>query len=150
MATKTAAKKGASKAKPAKLNPSELKLLLGLKEKFTDINGKEHSLVPLTMADQMDLEEEMKASIEEIGADAENFQGKDVLFILWLSLRKEGLTADEIDAEQWTHKSPRAVGNMFGPTVEGATLMVNCFTALMILSGYIDLDEKTGEVTRKN
>lgn len=101
-------------AAPSAEVKTELGQVLGLERgKFLDARGKIQTLYPLTLADYSDIEKEY-GSYEKLIASN---KATDSIFLIWLSLRKGGLTEDEMDAayedsKKW--KLPRiAVGKMF-------------------------------------
>lgn len=76
---------------------------------FTDQHGIVHRLHPIDLNDMVELEETC-GSLEQIVVKGGL---KEALFVLWLSLRKDGLTPEQIDREEWTITT-KTVGRMFG------------------------------------
>lgn len=92
-----------------KKEPTDLQIVTGDGIRFKDKNGKEHYLSPLDLTDLRDYERKL-GSLRTL--NAENSKFDDVLFLLWLSLRKEGLTQDEIERRNWK-LTEDGVGRMF-------------------------------------
>ena len=107
---------------------NDLAAQLGVKTvKLVDKDSVEHRLPPLDMEDMSDLE-------EILGEDwLQENKLRAVSRILWTSLRKEGLSREDLVARKWKLK-PQEVGMMFdarhGPIIRAAV------TDLLIASGF--------------
>lgn len=66
-----------------------------------DRNGKEHQLPPLDIADFVEYEDRMKASVLDAGKMA--FRLTDLVFLLFLSLRKEGKSIEDVMRRNFTY-----------------------------------------------
>lgn len=56
--------------------------------------GKEHELCPLSLADLVEYEDKTGASLLAVERD---FKLKDLAYLLYLSLRKEGLSPEQVE-----------------------------------------------------
>lgn len=108
----------------------ELAEITGLsKFEFKDVKGKKHSLVPLDLKDLVDLETKF-GSLAKLGKTE---KVEDILHILWLSLRKEGLNDEQIDREKWI-VTVSNVGRMF--QLGDIASLMDVVEKLYILSGF--------------
>jgi hypothetical protein len=85
-------------------NPSsgseELATIVGDSLEITDALGKKHKLRPLDLQDLSELERKL---VEVETQDMGRWTTETAMFIVWLSLRKEGLSAEDIDRENWRY-----------------------------------------------
>jgi len=77
--------------------------------KIRDKNSKEHIIAPLDLSDLIEYEDKMGYSILN---RTKEIKIRDIAYILYLSLRKEGLSADQIEHRQFTY-TERQVWTMF-------------------------------------
>lgn len=115
---------------------NELSKALGLESsEFIDARGNKHRLCPLDMSDIAELERKYKG-LQNL-ATAQTVD--DLLFVLWLSLRKDGLSEHEIDNEKWK-LTVKQVGRMFPAGDKGE--MGKAVVALYRVSGFPEKDVK--------
>lgn len=79
---------------------SELKELLGLEQgdRF-EIDGKSYQLLPLSLGDVADAEDRLGPVTTWANRQ---WSMKDTTFLLWLSVRKTGLSQEQIEPGQWS------------------------------------------------
>lgn len=63
-----------------------------------DKNGKEYHLCPLDLQDMVDFEDRTGHSILDV---AERFRLKEVAYLLYLSIRKDGVSDADLDARKF-------------------------------------------------
>jgi hypothetical protein len=96
-----------------------------------DKDGVEHRLMPLTLADVIDFEDNIGVSIYEI-AKAE-IKMKNLIHVLYLSLRKSGCTKDEIRERRYKMKE-RDVQEMFDLSFLKSAIPI--FADILAISGF--------------
>jgi hypothetical protein len=86
-------------------------IISGAPQKITvkDSRGREHELCPLNLADLVEYEDETGASLL---SEKREFKLKDLAFLVYLSVRKEGLGEDKIAKRDFVH-TKLAVFSMF-------------------------------------
>lgn len=99
--------------------------------KVKDKKGKEHILKPLDLADLIECEEKKNINILSLGEN-DRLGLKDVCYLLYLSIRKEGLTEEEV-ANSNFKITERDVYLMFD--LGFIAQSVDVFTELLTISG---------------
>lgn len=124
----------------------DLKDMLDKKEvKFKDVEGKEHTLKALNLMDLSDFQDKF-GNFEKLKDEA-YLKIKFHLYVLWLSLRKNGLTQEEINKEEWKIGLQTVAGYL--PTKIDE--LVNLTNKLFAISGLINIpDEKEKDIQEKN
>lgn len=130
-----------SDATAAKQADNDLRILVtgtGHKVILKDRFGKEHTLLPLDMADMCEYEAKLGQSL--LTANLSALHVKDILFMLFLSLRKEGLSVEDIDRGAFKI-TERDVQRMFDLSM--ITKIAEVFIDLLRVSGYDVKEEET-------
>jgi len=96
-----------------------------------DATGKKWDLLPLDMTDIMDYERLVGQSLFD--ADMRTVKIREILCLLYLSLRKTGLSKADIEAEKWVWPNERACMRLFSGEVIMKTPEI--FAALLRISG---------------
>lgn len=101
-----------------------------------DKNGNQHPLQPLDLSDIIEYEEKMGQSILD---GARTLRMKDVAYLLYLSLRKEGLGAEEVVSRKY-RLTERHIYTLFnlGFLANSATFLLD----ILRISGF---EMKSGE-----
>ncbi|NOS67917.1 MAG: hypothetical protein HOO67_06190 [Candidatus Peribacteraceae bacterium] len=98
--------------------PSPLAVLAKRLGHQIEIGGKQFTISPFTVSELADLD-------DRLGGIAGNMQElmkiKNMLFFIWLGVRKTGLTQDQIDNQEWAFNE-RRIGSLMGPN-DGEKLM---------------------------
>ncbi len=108
-----------------------------------DRDGKEWTLLPLDLSDIVDYEESVGASLfsESLG----QIHAKEIMFLMYLSLRKTGCTEADLEAKKYAFPGYRAFLRRFDVGAFVASVMT--LPALLQMSG---LDqEKSAENPQK-
>lgn len=76
-------------------------LVIGTPEKvqIVDRKGNKHTLHPLTLADLIDYEDHVGGSL--FGADLSRITLKNIAYLVYLSLRKEGTSDSDVEAGRY-------------------------------------------------
>jgi hypothetical protein len=133
----------------AKTNPKvpgttdELRLLTkGTLDRVTikDKSGNEHLLAPLDIADILEYEEKVGQSL--LSGDLSQIRTRHIVFLLFLSLRKAGCSAADIDARKFKYTSETQVYRLFDLKVLNQSVAL--FVDIMRISGLeLKLPEET-------
>lgn len=115
---------------------NDIGLQIGSKTvRITDKDGKEHVLSPFDIEDLADLEEMLGEDWLQMG------RLRGVTRILWVAMRKEGLSREDVVARKWRMK-PAEVGMLFdvrhGPMIRAAV------TDILVASGYERKPQSSG------
>lgn len=102
-----------------------------------DRHGVEHQLLPLDMSDMCEYEAKLGQSL--LTANMGALHIKDIFFLLYLSLRKEGLSLDEIDKGAFK-VTERQVQRMFDLAMIEKSAEV--FLDLLRVSGFSMKEDK--------
>ncbi len=101
------------------------------KVKIKDKEGKVHELPPLDLADLIDLEERTGISVLGMSENTD-MKLKDMCYLLYLSLRKEGLSPEQISKKNWT-LTERQIYMMFD--LNFLKNSISIFLELLAISG---------------
>lgn len=121
---------------------TRLKVLLGTNTaKVTLRSGSEINLYPLRLTDLADLEDKLGMSMTEVFGQSKTFKINHLILILWLSVRRDGLTKEQISKQQWK-VTERDVGEWFDFSDVGE--LIDVMQAVFSLSG-LEMQLKNGE-----
>lgn len=123
--------------------PNELAIILGTTETFKDFFGKEHKLYPLEMADVIDITEKY-GGIEALDRLSKL---EDVIYLVWLSARKDALSDEEIEDKKWKLKTT-TVARWFG-MAQGDVLLEVLNKILKISGLTLAINEDKGKNEKK-
>lgn len=96
-----------------------------------DKDGKEHRLNPLSIGDVIDFEENIGASLFNIMNAA--MHAKHLIFLLYLSLRKEGRSKEDVLNRKYTYTQSQ-VREMFDMAI--LPKMLPIFNEILMISGF--------------
>lgn len=103
-----------------------------------DVNKTKHRLLPLTVKDLIDFEDRLGVSIMQIMSA--NLTIKHIFFLLYLSIRKEGCSAEDIKLRKYKYTEDE-IGEMFD--LSFVRLAVPIFTNLLNISGFRKKEKET-------
>lgn len=106
--------------------------------------GKDHRILPLSIHDLIEFEDEIGTSIFNI-MNA-NLGMKQIFSLLYFSLRKEGLSEQDIEAKKWKYTRSQ-LGNMFDLRL--LTSAIGLFNDLLDISG-LSRRPRTAEPNQDN
>src|SRR5690349_2835853 len=95
-----------------------------------DKSGKEHLLNPLDMSDIIEYEDKVGHSI--LAVDHE-IKVKDIIYLVYLSLRKEDLSLEQIEQKRWKY-TERQIGMIFD--MKFFSNAVNILLDILRVSGF--------------
>lgn len=117
--------------------PSDLEILAGNRTiEIRDRFGKAHALRPLTLYDMVEMERKF-GSLDRLGT-GQRIKLEDKMFILWLSLRKEGLTDADVLKGKYACTVNEAAGLFDAGKLES---LVDLLDNLFLLSGFVPRKE---------
>ncbi len=120
---------------------SDLKVMIGMKQEITVKGGQKLELHPLDICDLADLQD-MYGDISKLMSTQKL---KDILFFIWLSVRKTGLSPDQIDNQKWVITTPRALSRYF--ELNDLSKLFDITSKISVISGLVEEESVKKSIT---